>query len=279
MSIDREQIDVVMITKNSEKPLLDMCLKSIYTNIPVNRLIAVDGYSADGTVRILKSYPRVSVIQMGGSRGTARQRGIEEVETDWFAFVDSDVVLCKDWYAKIKPHLAKSVGAVWGVAIPVAPSDLKRCTAVARFYARSLADTMLIEGSRRGMLHDTLIRTEPVKGMQIPSHLHVWEDHYIKQHILNKGFRWISTREAYCHHFADISARNISGLIEFGRIARAYRYYDWKRILMFALLGLPKAVWIYVVTRDVRLSSWQLDAYRMIIRGWLTGGVKPQIKS
>ncbi|MBS7623493.1 glycosyltransferase family 2 protein [Candidatus Bathyarchaeota archaeon] len=279
MSMDRERIDVVMITRNSEKPLLDMCLKSIYNNIPVNRLIAIDGYSTDNTVRILESYPRVSVIRMKGSRGAARQRGIEEVETDQFAFVDSDVVLCKDWYAKIRPHLTERVGAVWGAAIPVAPSDLKRCTAIARFYGRSLADTMLIEGGRRGMLHDTLIRTEPVKGLRIPPHLHVWEDHYIKQHILNKGFGWVATREACCHHYADIGARDISGLIEFGRIARAHRYYDWKRILMFALLGLPKAVWIYAITRDVKLSVWQLDAYMMIITGWLADGVRPQTKS
>ncbi len=277
MRRDLERIDVVMLTRNSERPLLDMCLKSIYANIPVSRLIVIDGYSTDNSVQILKSYPRVSLVQMEGTRGAARERGIEEVETEWFAFVDSDVVLCKNWYAKISPHLTESTGAVWGVAIPVAPSDLKRCAAMARFYRRTLEDTMLIEGNRRGMLHDTLIRTKLAKSMRIPRHLHVWEDHYIKQHVINRGFRWIATSKVCCHHFADISARNIRDLIEFGKIARAYGYYSWKRILMFALLGPPKAAWIYALTGDMELSRWQLDAYRMIIAGWLANGVKPQI--
>jgi len=277
MRREPEKIDVVMLTRNSERPFLDMCLKSIYANIPVGRLIAVDGYSTDNSIQILKSYPRVSLVQMEGTRGAARERGMEEVETEWFAFVDSDVVLCRNWYTKIKLHLTEKTGAVWGVAIPVAPSDLKRCTAMSRFYRRTLEDTMLIEGNRRGMLHDTLIRTELVKGMGIPGHLHVWEDHYIKQHVTSKGFAWIATRDACCHHFADISARNIRDLTEFGKIARAYGYYSWKRILMFALLGLPKATWIYALTGDMELSRWQLDAYRMIIAGWLADGVKPHI--
>jgi hypothetical protein len=127
------------------------------------------------------------------------------------------------------------------------------------------------------MLHDTLIRTKLVKGIRIPRHLHVWEDHYIKQHVINRGCGWIATSKICCHHFADISARNIRDLIEFGKIARAYGYYSWKRILMFALLGLPKAAWIYALTGDMELSTWQLDAYRMIIAGWLADGVKPQI--
>lgn len=276
MSNEPRRIDVVILTRNSEKPLLKMCLESIYANVPVNRLIVVDGYSEDNTIRILKSYPNVSIIQVEGSRGTAREKGIEEVETDWFAFVDSDLVLCKNWFTRIKKHIASNTGAVWGVAIPTAPSDLKRCLAVSKFYRRSLEDTMLIEGRRRGMLHDTIIRTELVRGIRIPSQLHVWEDEYIKQHIVRKGFVWVSTKTAPCYHYANLSSRNIRDLIEFGKIARAYGYYSWKRILLFTLLGVPKAAWIYALTRDSNLAKWQADAYRMMIAGWLVDGITPQ---
>jgi glycosyltransferase involved in cell wall biosynthesis len=276
MSNEPRWIDVVILTKNSEKPLLKMCLESIYANVPVNRLIVVDGYSEDNTIRILKSYPKVSIVQVKGSRGTARKEGIEEVETDWFAFVDSDLVLCKDWFTRIKKQIASNTGAVWGVAIPTAPSDLRRCLAVSKFYRRSLEDTMLIEGRRRGMLHDTIIRTALVKDIRIPSQLHVWEDEYIKQHIMKKGFAWVSTKTAQCYHYANLSSRNIKDLIEFGKIARAYEFYSWKRILMFALLGVPKAAWIYALTRDTDVAKWQADAYRMIITGWLVDGIKPQ---
>jgi hypothetical protein len=69
----------------------------------------------------------------------------------------------------------------------------------------------------------------------------------------------------------------VQDLIDFGRIARSYGYYSWKRILLFAILGLPKASWIYALTRDAEVAKWQLDAYRMIIAGWLSNGAQPKI--
>lgn len=266
---EQEKIDVVMLTKNSEKPFLDMCLKSVYANIPVNKLIVVDGKSTDNTIRILSSYPNLSLIQMEGSRGAARERGISEVETEWLVFVDSDVILCKSWFSKIKNHVKRNTGAVWGVAIPTAPKDLKRCLAISKFYRKSLEDTMLIEGNRRGMLHDTVIRTELVKDIRIPSRLHVWEDQYIKEHITKKGFTWNLSRTAHCYHYADLGARNLRDLVEFGRIARVYNYYGYRRIMLFAILGVPKAIWIYLLTRDYAIARWQLEAYKNITSGWL----------
>ena len=49
------QIDVVVLTKNSERTL-EKCLNSIYKNIPVNRLIVIDGYSTDRTMKIVKKF-------------------------------------------------------------------------------------------------------------------------------------------------------------------------------------------------------------------------------
>ena len=94
------RIDVVLLTKNSERKLQE-CVDSIYSNIPVARLIAVDGYSKDKTLDILgefnRKYRNVKVIMDKGTRATALQKGIEAVETDWFVFVDSDVAAgCAD---------------------------------------------------------------------------------------------------------------------------------------------------------------------------------------
>ncbi|MDI6807348.1 MAG: glycosyltransferase family A protein, partial [Candidatus Aenigmarchaeota archaeon] len=93
-----DKIDVVILTKDSEW-MLEKCLDSIYQNVPVNRLIAVDGLSTDNTLSILhnygKKYRNVKILADKGTRATARQKGIESIETEWFMFVDSDVVLCK----------------------------------------------------------------------------------------------------------------------------------------------------------------------------------------
>ena len=41
-----DRMDVIVLTKNSER-LLEQCFDSIFENVPVNRLIVVDGYSTD----------------------------------------------------------------------------------------------------------------------------------------------------------------------------------------------------------------------------------------
>ena len=83
-------VDVVIITKNSEH-MLNECLRSVYENVPVNRLIVVDGHSTDKTLEIVhkfqKKHGNVLMVQDNGNRATARQKGIEQVKTEWFMFV------------------------------------------------------------------------------------------------------------------------------------------------------------------------------------------------
>src|SRR5208283_1800307 len=94
-------VDVVLLTKNSDRRLKD-CINSVYRNIPVEKLIVVDGYSTDRTLEIMnefnEKYHNVTIIFDKGNRATARQKGIAAVTTEWFFFVDSDVVLCDDWF-------------------------------------------------------------------------------------------------------------------------------------------------------------------------------------
>lgn len=120
-----QQVDVVMLTKNSAH-LLSKCLTSIYQNVPVKNLIVIDGFSTDRTPQILelfnKKYGNISMFQMNGSRAKARTEGIRRVSTEWFMFVDSDVVLCKDWYKKAQTDLANGVGALWGLNVDVLPN-------------------------------------------------------------------------------------------------------------------------------------------------------------
>ncbi len=76
-------VDVVLLTKNSER-VLEECLESVYQNVPVNQLIVVDGYSTDRTIEILgqfdQKYHNVKVFYDKGTRATARQKGIRQVE-------------------------------------------------------------------------------------------------------------------------------------------------------------------------------------------------------
>jgi glycosyltransferase involved in cell wall biosynthesis len=114
MAMDRE-VDVVILTKDSEA-VLSECLRSVYDDLSVKSLIVVDGFSKDDTLKILDRYNRrcgnIRVVSEHGSRGKARQRGLQEVSTEWFMFVDSDVILCDDWFEKAGRYVGKDVGAI-----------------------------------------------------------------------------------------------------------------------------------------------------------------------
>ena len=190
-------VDVVMLTKNSERVLKD-CLTSIYENVAVKRLIVIDGFSTDSTLQILKSFNEkfgnVKIISEDGSRAKARQIGIKEVETDWFMFADSDIILCEDWFEKVGRHLEDNVGAVWGLNIDVIP-NMKN-----RFFLKALAFVARECFNLRGGMHDTLIRTSTVKDIKIPVKLHAYEDAYIIDWIKKKGFKIIIGNDIYCLH-------------------------------------------------------------------------------
>jgi glycosyltransferase involved in cell wall biosynthesis len=199
-------VDVVIITKNSEH-MLSECLKSVYKNVPVNRLIVVDGGSTDKTLAIVREFQKkhgnILVLQDRGTRATARQKGIDQVKTEWFMFVDSDAVLCKDWFKKAEKHLGQNVGAIWGIEVW---STIQNPVLLKTFLwiTRKIFDL-------RGGTHDTLIRTDLVRDIEIPKVLHVFEDAYIKDWITQKGYKLIACYNPYCLHFRPASVWTIRG--------------------------------------------------------------------
>jgi glycosyltransferase involved in cell wall biosynthesis len=190
------QIDIVVLTRNSERVLRE-CLDSVYKNVPVNNLIVVDGYSTDATLEIVKEfqkkYNNVILIQEKGTRGSARQIAMGKVKTDWFMFVDSDVILCDGWFAKAKKKIEDNVGAIWGMEIWSVLKDAK----ILRLFERV---TMKIF-QKRGGTHDLLVRRKAVEDIRIPFHLHTYEDSYIKSWICKNGYKVIPVYDPYCIHY------------------------------------------------------------------------------
>ena len=210
-------IDVVLLTKNSDR-VLEKCLKSVYANVPVRQLIVVDGYSTDQTLSILKrfdnEYHNVKIIFDGGTRATARQKGIESVGTTWFLFVDSDVVLCRNWFEKAVKRICGNVGAVWGIEIWSTVQNPKTLK-IFLWVTRKIFEL-------RGGTHDTLVRSDLVKDIQIPTNLHVFEDAYIKDWITNKGYKMIGCYDPFCIHFRPQKVWTFRGSLDI--IADAIRY-------------------------------------------------------
>lgn len=191
-------IDVVLLTKNSQH-LLNKCLKSIYNNIPVNRLIIVDGFSNDKTLPIIEEFRKkqdnIKILKTSGTRARARELGMSQVTTEYFAFIDSDVTLCRDWFKKAVTEMTSDVGAVWGINIDVIPN-------VKQKWFLLLESMIAREGFHlRGGTHDTLIRRNAIEGMKIPFELHAFEDAYIMKWIKKKGYKTKVGSDIYCLHY------------------------------------------------------------------------------
>ena len=192
------QVDVVVLTKNSQH-LLSKCLNAVYQNVPIKNLIIIDGYSTDRTLAILegfnKKYRNVKLFQLRGSRAKARSVGIQKVTTKWFMFVDSDVILCRDWFKKAQADLADGVGCVWGVNVDMLPNVTnKRILQLQSLVARQCFKL-------RGGMHDTLILKSAVEGVRIPEELHAYEDAYLVRWIENHGYSVLVGSDVYCLHY------------------------------------------------------------------------------
>jgi glycosyltransferase involved in cell wall biosynthesis len=215
---------------NSDRKLKD-CINSVYRNVPIKQLIAVDGGSTDQTLQILADFNRrygnvKIVMDKNGTRASARQKGIENVTADWFIFVDSDVVLCDDWYKKALAYVDNDVGAVWGIEV-WSTIQSKKTLKLFLWVTRKIFDI-------RGGTHDTLIRTIALKGIQIPRGLHVFEDAYIKDYVAKKGYRVVACYSPFCIHFRPKSVWTFRGSL--GIVADAFRFGSPKLIvqLIFA---------------------------------------------
>jgi len=221
-------VDVVLLTKNSQR-VLTQCLNSIYANIPVAQLIVVDGGSTDQTLPILnkfnKKYHNIVLLFDNGTRATARQKGIEHVTTKWFMFVDSDVVLCRDWYKKAQKYLQPDVGAIWGTEVW---STLNNPQVLQLFL---IITRKIFEA--RGGTHDTLIRTSAVRGIKIPPKLHMFEDAYIKDSISKNNYRVVACYSPFCLHYRSASVWTLQGSLAL--IAEAFKFGNIRLISRLCL--------------------------------------------
>jgi len=123
--------------------------------------------------------------------------------------------------------------------------------------------------SERYMMHDTLIRTSTVRDLKIPPNLHTWEDDYIGQHIVKKGYRFLKVTEPYGLHNVTPVERT-SGYVTTGYLLRFYHYDRLSQVLRRILTSIPKSIWIFIVTRDFTAAKTNFISNILIFKGWLS---------
>lgn len=201
-----QSIDVVMLTKNSNKPWFRRVLNAIRREIPVHHFIVVDGYSVDGTVDVVREFfkDKILVVKTKAPLGCARYLGMKAVDTEWFAFIDSDVEILPGWFkvAQKYMHIPRIYG-IQGVyrgdqqqVLPVlSPRSLNIkgviIHGIVKLYGADTANVLL----RR----DVVNLIEPAYLCQ----LECGEDAYIAWKIIEVGFLYIKVGGMKAVHYVD----------------------------------------------------------------------------
>jgi hypothetical protein len=81
-------------------------LVSIYREIPVSRLIVGNGGCKDNTLEALEEFPRVQILDHTSFKtlGKSLASMFQEVQTDWFVYLHSDVHLPPGWFDHMSAH-------------------------------------------------------------------------------------------------------------------------------------------------------------------------------
>lgn len=267
------QVDVVILTKNCADERFERCLFSVKKEVPVDRLIIVDGYSTDETVNFVKKvFPDALIIYDDGTRATARQKGIEAVETEWFAFIDSDVVLRENWFSHVKSLMGKDVGGVQGAEVSIHERTLDELKdALAEIKRRFHFPEQKTIFPRRAFTGDTLIRTQAVKGIRIPPSLHVYEDRYIQRYVQEQGFEWRVTDEKVALHYGKPYQK--LDLISAGTLGYLEGYLTVRRSVLSTIVSFPKGILVSLFKGNLHFFAFVVWRQFLTFVGVLKGVV------
>jgi len=180
------EIDYIIPTWNSGKTI-KKCLEALTAYGNPNQIIIVDNYSTDDTIEIAKSYG-CKIIYDKKSLGSARKKGLKSASTEWIGFVDSDVVISKEWYNKITRYIEDRVGAIQGKKLPVREPFRKiEKERMKKIFNKGVYK---LKKGERGYTDNTLIRRDIAIKADIEN-LNAFEDYIITQKVLEEGYEWV----------------------------------------------------------------------------------------
>ncbi|MBS7619894.1 glycosyltransferase family 2 protein [Candidatus Bathyarchaeota archaeon] len=259
------KIDAAVMTYNSEK-YLDSSLSSLKRAIPLNRLIVVDHYSTDGTIKIAKSHG-AEIHQEAVGLGYARQIAIGLVETPVFFFHDSDV----EYYSPYnwadgcirellrEKNLASIVAKVSYTNYPSPRAKYVR-------YWHEKAEFTQLQGFTTG---STFIKKECLEGLRIPEELDAREDRFIELFIQKKnlGIKYLPVQGM---HYFDHAEKKGAWAGANERLLSRFSLNRLFHILARRVFTAPlKAIPPMFAYRDPEIFFWNTKHWWSYLQGYL----------
>ena len=138
----------------------------------------------DALIKSLERMPGSGEVVVATDKplSLARKRAVLNAKTEWVAMVDDDMVLPKNWLARVTAEIAPNVGAVATVAL----QGNKHVAA----YDRVVGNVVkLHKVDTSPHINNVLIRRSLMAGYDPPP-LFFGEDHHLKRFIEKSGYAW-----------------------------------------------------------------------------------------
>jgi glycosyltransferase involved in cell wall biosynthesis len=247
-------VDVIMPVFNSEL-FLQRCLESIYRELPVNRLIVIDSWSTDNTLKIVRGFPKTEIYQCANNLSMKRQLGINLVETELYCFIDSDVELLDGFSSLANLFKDPKLGAVY--AHPLNPYHLD-FQFFSNLATNKLAEKLGIGSAEFRPFGPCFIRKKATFRIKIPPMFDMnYEDYYIAQYIRHKGFKIINVydRVFALHHQPRSTARKPKhSLLHYERLCGRPIV---KRTFWKLAISIPKGLYAFHLCHHPGIIFWE----------------------
>lgn len=129
-------ISIVITVKNEERDMPDLLDSLVVQEQPIE-IIVVDAFSEDRTQEIVKDYSEtyefVHLYTVGGTRGKARNYGVEKANGELVAFIDGDEIVNPFWAEEMRKS-AKEYDVVAGKTIQIGYHGFEELERVELFH-------------------------------------------------------------------------------------------------------------------------------------------------
>ncbi len=167
-------VDIIIPTLG--EPALDLSLQAIEKCMNVNRIILI---GPEHLKLKYKNWSSIDVVVSDANVGCKRSIGVDNVRTKYFACVDSDVIISKEWFDWcIKTISDETVGACEGFGKELGPH-------ISRIRFREFE-----RGKDWLGLGCAMLRTDVVRKVGMPQKAYA-EDLELMRRIRGVGYKWI----------------------------------------------------------------------------------------